>query len=84
MNCAFIGKKSTMLARKVPDVPDRVKAVLPKSSFHCFLDITSAKGKHGSVKYAKICSKHFKSDDFVFADLHMEGGKPRLKHDAVP
>ncbi|XP_065901947.1 uncharacterized protein [Dysidea avara] len=76
---------------------DRVKAGLPKISFHCFPDISSAKGKMwinkirrdpGSDfvvnKYTKICSKHFKPHDFVFADLPLEGGRPRLKHDAIP
>ena len=35
-------------------------------------------------KNTKICSEHFKDDDFVFANLSLTGGRRRLKHDAIP
>ena len=35
-------------------------------------------------KNTKICSEHFKDDDFVFANLSLTGGRRHLKHDAIP
>ena len=74
---------------------ERSKVGLPKLSFHSFPDITLAKRK-GWInricrdpdsnfivgKNTKICSKHFKDDDFVFANLSLTGER-RLKHDAI-
>ena len=76
---------------------ERSKIGLPKLSFHSFPDITSAKGKAwikrirhdpGSNfvvgKNTKICSEHFKDDDFAFGNLSLTGGRRRLKHEAIP
>ena len=76
---------------------ERSKVGLPKLSFHSFPDITSAKGKawikriHRDPdsnfvvgKNTKICSEHFKDDDFVFSNLSLTGERRRLKHDAIP
>ena len=64
---------------------ERIKLGLPKISFHCFPDTSSAKGKmwiskiqHDPGPYfvvnknTKICSEHFKHNDFVFADLPLK------------
>ena len=73
---------------------EQIKSGLPKISLHCFL---SAKGKMwisklrcdpGSYfvvnKNTKTCSKHFKGNDFVLADLPLKIKRPHLKHDVIP
>lgn len=72
---------------------ERSKVGLPTFSFHSFPDITSAKGKAWIKrirrdpdsnfvvgKSTKICSEHFKDDDF-FPNLSQTGERQRLKHE---
>ena len=70
---------------------------LPAVSFHSFPDPKTERGKlwitkvrrdpgkdFKITKNTKVCSIHFKPQDFLYSELQLESSRPRLKPDAVP
>ena len=75
----------------------RKRLGLPPISFHCFPDAKTEKGKlwiakirrnpgkdFKITKNTKVCSLHFKPQDFLFSELYIDSSRPRLKPNAVP
>ena len=76
---------------------ERKRLGLPPVSFHCFPDTKTEKGNlwiakirrdpgkdFKVTKNTKVCSLHFKPQDFLYSELYIESSRPRLKPNAVP
>lgn len=70
---------------------------LPKISFHSFSKVNSVKRKQWIHKIrrdpgrdfvinerTKVCSEHFKPDDFIFGNYKLNGGRQCLKESSIP
>ena len=70
---------------------------MPTLSFHSFPDLKTDRAKEWIVKIrrdpgvnfkinknTKICSQHFKPDDYTFSEYELSSSKPRLRPTAVP
>ena len=75
---------------------ERRRLGLPAVSFHSFPDPKTEKGKlwitkirrdpgkdFKITKNTKICSLHFKPQDFLYSELQIESSRPRLKPNVV-
>lgn len=47
-------------------------------------EYAGTQGKISITKNTKVCSLHFKPQDFVYSELQIESSRPRLKPNAVP
>ena len=76
---------------------ERRRLGLPAVSFHSFPDPKTHKGKlwitkirrdpgkdFKITKNTKVCSLHFKPQDFLYSELQIESSRPRLMPNAVP
>ena len=76
---------------------ERRRLGLPAVSFHSFPDPKTEKGKlwitkirrdpgkdFKITKNTKVCSLHFKPQDFLYSELQIESSRSRLKPNAVP
>ncbi|XP_065919410.1 uncharacterized protein [Dysidea avara] len=79
------------------DQSERRRLGMPTLSFHSFPDLKTARAKDWIVKIrrdpgvnfkininTKICSLHFKPDDYTHSEYQLPSSKPRLRPTAVP